>query len=108
MPGRPCALVVNFGDLITKIYQSQFMQARLPKLNRAIYLPHRLNVSIRATPWLQKRIYVAYHTLNMTHMAGIPDGATITYKGKTFIMDDVELVEIVCSFDDMKIVLKSL
>ena len=44
----------------------------------------------------------------MAETLGIPDGAAVTYEGKTYVMDDNELVEIVCSFDDRGATLKSL
>ena len=74
----------------------------------AISLPHGPDVSIRAAPWLQNGFIRQRHASNMTRMAGIPDGATVTYKGRTFVMDDGELVEIACSFADMETALKSL
>ena len=44
----------------------------------------------------------------MAETSRIPDGAAVTYEGRTFVMDDGELVEIACSFPGMETALKSL
>ena len=38
----------------------------------------------------------------------IPEGATITYEGKNFVMDDGRLVEIACSYPDMETAINAL
>ena len=44
----------------------------------------------------------------MAETFGIPDGAAAPDEGRTYVMDDGELVKIACSFPDMEAALESL
>ena len=88
-----------------------FLSVVIDPLISLLHLPHVISAfMIINHHGVFKIIYLLQSGISI-HMAAtttIPDGATIAYGGRTFVMDDGELVEIAGSYPDMETALKAL